>query len=44
MKRDGSYGIIDDVTDEVVQISNRYDSNWVPDANIQNPHKPGENQ
>ena len=41
--KDGSYVILDDITNEIVQISNRYDPRWVPDANIQNPYKPGGN-
>ena len=41
--KDGSYVILDDVTNEVVQISNCNDPNWVPDTNIQNPYKPGGN-
>lgn len=38
--KDGSYVIVDDITNEVVQISDRFDTNWIPDVNIINPYKP----
>ena len=37
---DGNYVVIDDYTKEVVQVSNRNDSNWIPDKNIVNPYTP----
>ena len=39
-KKDGSYIIVDDTTNEIVQISNCNDPNWVPDPNIQDPYDP----
>ena len=38
--KDGSYVVVDNVTKEVVQISNRLDPKWIPDSNIINPYKP----
>ena len=38
--RDGTYIIVDDVTNALVQISDKYDPNWVPDASIINPYRP----
>ncbi|MBC1362812.1 hypothetical protein HB797_00950 [Listeria welshimeri] len=38
--KDGSYVIIDDKTKEIVQISDKFDKNWVPDAGIVDPYKP----
>ena len=38
--RDGSYVVRDDKTGNVVQMSNRNDPNWVPDATIKNPYRP----
>ncbi|EAC6871786.1 transposase [Listeria monocytogenes] len=38
--KDGSYVIIDDKTNEIVQISDKFDKNWVPDAGIADPYKP----
>lgn len=35
---DGSYVIIDNITDEIVQISDRFDPNWKPDSSIINPY------
>lgn len=32
--------IIDDKTKEIVQISDKFDKNWVPDAGIADPYKP----
>jgi hypothetical protein len=37
---DGSYVVVDDVTNEVTQISDRTDPNWVPDTRIVDPYKP----
>ncbi len=37
---DGSYIVRDDVTGVIVQISDRLDPNWIPDATIINPFKP----
>ena len=40
----GSYITIDDITREVVQISDNIEpSNWIPDTSINNPFKPWEN-
>ena len=36
--RDGSHVIIDDLTREIVQISDKYDPNWKPDPGIVNPY------
>ena len=38
--KDGSYIIVDNVTNEVVQVSNKFDSNWAPDSSIINPYLP----
>ncbi|MBC1375979.1 transposase [Listeria sp. FSL L7-1699] len=38
--KDGSYVIIDDKTKEIVQISDKFDKNWVADAGIADPYKP----
>ncbi|ENM8316164.1 transposase [Listeria monocytogenes] len=38
--KDGSYVIIDDKTKEIVQISDKFDKNWVPDVGIADPYKP----
>ena len=38
--KDGSYVVIDDITHEVVQVSDRFDPNWIPDPNITNPYLP----
>ncbi|MGF1577939.1 MAG: colicin E5-related ribonuclease [Gemmataceae bacterium] len=38
--QDGSYVIVDDVTHDLVQISNRNDPNWIPDPSITNPYQP----
>ena len=35
-----SYVVIDDVTNEVVQVSNLYDPSWGPDRDIINPYIP----
>ena len=37
---DGSYVVVDDVTNEVTQISDRTKPNWVPDSRIVDPYKP----
>lgn len=39
-QKDGSYIVKDDITNEVIQISNRLDPKWVPDATITNPYIP----
>ena len=39
-QKNGSYIVKDNVTNEVVQISNRLDFNWIPDATIINPYTP----
>ncbi|WP_207651226.1 colicin E5-related ribonuclease [Papillibacter cinnamivorans] len=38
--KDGSHVIIDDITNEVVQVSDRFDPNWRPDSSIVDPYKP----
>jgi hypothetical protein len=40
-REDGSYVVRDDVTEEIVQISNRNDPNWIPDRSIEDPYRPG---
>jgi len=37
---DGTYVVVDDVTNEVIQVSNKNDPNWAPDSAIQNPYSP----
>ncbi len=37
-RRDGSYVVLDDSTGEIIQISDRYDPNWIPDSSIHNPY------
>lgn len=39
-RKDGSYVIRDDITGRIIQISNRGDPNWMPDAAIKNPYRP----
>ena len=36
----GNYVVVDDVTKEVVQVSDTNDPNWAPDSSIQDPYKP----
>ena len=37
----GSYVIVDDVTNEIVQISDNINpQNWIPDTSIEDPYKP----
>ena len=38
--KEGFYVVKDNITNEVIQISNRLDPGWVPDATIVNPFKP----
>jgi RHS repeat-associated protein len=38
--KDGSYVVVDDVTKEVVQASDRIKPGWKPDQNIVNPYEP----
>jgi len=38
--KDGSYVVRDNVTLEVIQLSNRFDPKWVPDPSIINPYYP----
>lgn len=38
--KDGGYIVVDDVTKEIVQISDKFDPNWKPDSNIINPYLP----
>jgi len=39
--KQGSYVIVDDVSNEIVQVSNNINpSAWNPDSNIMNPYKP----
>jgi hypothetical protein len=39
-RRDGSYVVRDNKTGDVVQVSNRNDPTWVPDATINDPYRP----
>jgi len=38
--RKGAYVVRDNVTGDIVQISNRLDTQWVPDPTIINPYNP----
>ena len=38
--RDGSHVIVDNTTREIVQVSNRFDLNWIPDSSIISPFRP----
>ena len=38
--KEGFYVVKDNITNEVIQISNRLDPGWIPDAAIVNPFKP----
>jgi hypothetical protein len=38
--QDGSYVVIEDSTGNTVQISNRFDPDWIPDPNIIDPYIP----
>lgn len=38
--KSGHYVVVDDVTNEVVQISHRFIPDWAPDKNIINPYIP----
>lgn len=37
---DGSYVVVDDVTNEVIQVSGKGDPDWIPDNQIQDPYFP----
>ena len=39
-QKNGAYVVKDNVTNEVIQISNILDPNWIPDATIINPFIP----
>src|SRR5690606_14125171 len=39
-QKNGSYIVKDNVTNQVIQISNRLDPKWIPDATIINPYIP----
>jgi Colicin E5 ribonuclease domain len=39
-EKSGSYVVKDNVTNQVIQISNKLDSKWIPDATIINPYIP----
>jgi len=39
-EKEGAYVIKDDITNEIFQISNKADPNWIPDKNILNPYIP----
>ncbi|SNR44703.1 colicin E5-related ribonuclease [Puniceibacterium sediminis] len=39
--RGGNYIVRDDVTGDLVQMSNRNDPNWIPDSTITDPYIPG---
>ena len=43
-RADGSYVVVDDITGEVVQVSDRTKPRWFPDSEIQDPYKPNGNQ
>ncbi len=38
--KDGSHVIVDDITNEIVQVSDKFDVNWKPDDSIINPYLP----
>jgi len=38
--KDGSHVIVDNITGEVVQVSNRFDTSWIPDSSIIIPFIP----
>jgi hypothetical protein len=38
--KDGSYVVVDNVTKEVIQVSNRLDPKWIADSTIKNPYVP----
>ena len=38
--QDGSHVIVDDVTKEVIQVSDRTRTDWIPDRNIIDPYMP----
>ena len=38
--RNGAYVVRDNITGEIIQVSNRLDPNWVPDPTIINPFTP----
>ncbi|EUJ57920.1 hypothetical protein MCOL2_08556 [Listeria fleischmannii FSL S10-1203] len=40
----GNYVIVDNRTKEIVQVSNRYDKGWQPDASIIKPYKTKKNK
>lgn len=39
-QRSGAYVVKDDITNEVIQISDRLDHDWLPDPSIINPYIP----
>jgi len=39
-RADGSYVVRDDVTQDIIQVSDRNNPNWIPDRNIVNPYHP----
>ncbi len=39
-QKNGSYIVKDNITNEIIQISNRLDPKWIPDATIINPYIP----
>lgn len=36
----GQYIVRDNVTGNIIQVSNKFDSKWIPDATIINPYIP----
>lgn len=38
---DGAYVVRDNITGEIIQVSNRNDPNWIPDSSIIDPYIPG---
>jgi hypothetical protein len=39
-RKDGSYVVRENASGRIIQVSDRFKPNWVPDATIQNPYKP----
>jgi hypothetical protein len=38
--KEGAYVVVDDVTNEIVQVSNKLNPNWKPDSSIIDPYLP----
>ncbi len=39
--KEGGYVVKDNITSEVIKVSNKNDPNWIPDVSIINPHLMG---